>query len=139
VEATRKAVAPLVKIQEPPAWADTETIAQALIAGTRGRREVTRFSATVAQTADDLRAGGLEVDTLFDKLNLKLSEERPGRLSDVARVCDAPQDMPSSARAAGGEQKAVHPRRIPEQADHLAAAIDPVGGGEGGTRHIEGG
>lgn len=92
VEGTRIHVKPLQKIDAPPSWADSATIAIAVVDGSLASHDVARFAAIAATSADYIRQQNEDTERFQALLPTRLMALRPTKLSEVQAICHEVQE-----------------------------------------------
>lgn len=107
VEATRRTIADLKDVAEPPVWADAAAIGAALVSGEMRKAEVERMAVAFDRADAALDKAELNAESHKAALLEKLKVGRPARLSDVLNVCN--------------EVIAEQEREVAEQRERIAA------------------
>jgi protein gp37/ParB-like chromosome segregation protein Spo0J len=120
VETTKKAVDAVKGIADPPEWANLETITTCLMDGTLKPSDVLKFSTQVTKANAELSNRQLESQRFIEELEAHLLEERPGRLSDVTKICNAILDEQAEVIRAARELETKQIRDAEERAQRVA-------------------
>lgn len=87
VEETRRQVKRLKQAQEPPAWANAEEMAAALLDGTLKLPALARFARCAEESMARIARAEDDATRFTTLLARRLNDACPGKLSDVERLC----------------------------------------------------
>ena len=87
VEKTREHVKRVQKLDAPPAWANTETIATNIVTSVMRLDAVPRFAKIVERSIDHLTRGQEDSERFVETLQKRLSTAGPAQLSEVEAIC----------------------------------------------------
>ena len=105
VEKTREYVKRVQKVEAPPAWVDTETVATNVVNSDLRLDAVPRFAKILEQSLGRIARVDEDSERFAEILHTRLATHRPAQLSDVETICNA----------AESEQRAIIETR--QQAD----------------------
>jgi protein gp37/ParB-like chromosome segregation protein Spo0J len=96
VEETRRQVKRLQQAEAPPDWTHAEDIATTLVDGTLKLASLPRFTQCLEESLARITRNQDDAERFHVLLRSRLEQTRPGKLSDVERLC---QDVEAEQRA----------------------------------------